>query len=274
MSSEALSISLAKVANNLSLVQHAFSVDFARLEKSEAVNVNPESMLSRIRALKEKVEGLGVEATKLVSERPQLVKETSQALLENYLTLGELAKRTNHNDAPVVENPFAEQSEVAADRQQLALDVANQLKLVEGGDVSEIVAKVIADGTKVSAASTTNSNPSSKSKNSGSNAPAQSLPATVNDEEFDSLSNSVRGRAKIESLNALVLHLTSLHNATMALKKGHGGKSYASNYYTLKELDRAGFKVTGATGTNILRSLTTLGRIVVDKKEGVRLSVL
>ena len=45
-------------------------------------------------------------------------------------------------------------------------------------------------------------------------------------------------------------------------------------FYRLKELDRAGFKVTGATGTNILRSLSTLGRIVVDKKEGIRLSVL
>jgi len=59
----------------------------------------------------------------------------------------------------------------------------------------------------------------------------------------------------------------------MAMRKGHGGKSYASNYFTLKELDKAGFKVTGATGTNMLRSLSSLGRIVVDQKEGVRLAM-
>ena len=181
MSSETLSISLAKVANNLSLVQHAFSVDFARLEKTEAVNVNPESMLSRIQALKEKIERLGGEATKLIESRPQLVKETSQALLENYLTLGELAKRTNHKDAEVV-NPFAEQAEVAADRQQLALDVANQLKLVESGDVSDVVTKVISDATKISAASTLNSTNASTKSKGGSEAPVQILPATVEDE--------------------------------------------------------------------------------------------
>ena len=126
----------------MSLVQHAFSVDFARIEKTEGVNFNPENMMTRLQSLKEKIEGLGGEAGKIIEARPQLVKETSRALLENYLTLGELARRTNHKDVPVVENPFAEQAEVAADRQQLALDVANQLKLVEGGEVSDVVAKV------------------------------------------------------------------------------------------------------------------------------------
>jgi hypothetical protein len=198
MSSETLSISLAKVANNLSLVQHAFTVDFERLEKSEAVNVNPASMLSRIQALKEKIEILGGEATKLIENRPQLVKETCQALLENYLTLGELAKRTNHKDAEVV-NPFAEQAEVAADRQQLALDVANQLKFVEG-QVSNVVAKVISDATKVSAASTLNSAGASTKSKGGSEAPVQILPATVEDEgEGGGRGGVARGGAREQS---------------------------------------------------------------------------
>ena len=33
------------------------------------------------------------------------------------------------------------------------------------------------------------------------------------------------------------------------------GKSHAASFYTLKELDKAGYKVHGATGTSMLRSL-------------------
>ena len=145
MTADTLSSSLSKVANNLSLVQHAFSVDFARLEKSEAVKVNPESLLARLQSVKEKVDRLSAEASSLVEARSALVKETSSVILENYVTLGELSRRTNHKDIPSVENPFAEQAEgtpSTADRQQLALDVANQLKLVDGGEASPLVAKV------------------------------------------------------------------------------------------------------------------------------------
>ncbi|GMH74311.1 hypothetical protein TrST_g7092 [Triparma strigata] len=264
---DALSSALSKVATNLSTIQHAFSSDFSKFEKGingEAVP-NPEKLLARIKALEDRVTSLSSTASELVSSRPALIQETSAALLNNYVTLDYLAKRANYKEVDAAMNPFAEQASgtvATADRKEMALDLANQMRLIEGEEVSPVVGKVLALSSKIDAAS---------APAEGSDAaPATLLPATVNESEFQSLSNSVRGRSKLSSLNALVLHLTSLHNHTLAYKKtyGLGSKSHASTFYTLKELEKQGFKVTGATGTSILRSLENLGRIELSKKEG------
>eukprot|EP00518_Triparma_eleuthera_P010886 CAMPEP_0182471048 /NCGR_PEP_ID=MMETSP1319-20130603/19684_1 /TAXON_ID=172717 /ORGANISM="Bolidomonas pacifica, Strain RCC208" /LENGTH=262 /DNA_ID=CAMNT_0024671561 /DNA_START=3 /DNA_END=788 /DNA_ORIENTATION=- len=258
---DALSSALSKVATNLSTIQHAFSQDFSRMAKlpSGSAVPNPEDLLERLSALQSRIESLTETATTLVSSRPVLVQETSSALLSNYMALAQLAKRTNYSLPDASQNPFSEQAQgtAFADRNEMATSIANQLALAEGSTPSPIVAEVLTAVSKADA-------PKAASKADSS--PSQILPATVDDDEFNSISASIRGRSKLESLNALLLHLTSLHNHTIAYKKTYNmGKSHASTFYTLKELDKQGFKVHGATGTSMLRSLEALGRIEVDK---------
>ena len=130
-------------------------------------------------ALEDRVTSLSSTASELVSSRPALIQETSAALLNNYVTLDYLAKRANYKEVDAAMNPFAEQASgtvATADRKEMALDLANQMRLIEGEEVSPVVGKVLALSSKIDAAS---------APAEGSDAaPATLLPATVDESEF------------------------------------------------------------------------------------------
>ncbi|GMH66122.1 hypothetical protein TL16_g04362 [Triparma laevis f. inornata] len=255
---DALSSALSKVATNLSTIQHAFSSDFKNFEKSGDVP-NPEKLLLRLKSLEQKITTLSTTASNLISNRQPLIQSTSSALLSNYLTLNYLSTRANYKPE-TLNNPFAEQASGTVElinRESISVELASQLKLVQADEVNPIVNKVLSlsDSTNVPLSESTTQ-------------PSTLLPFTVSQSEFTSLPTSIRGRSQLQSLNSLLTHLTSLHNAASMLKT-----SNVSQFWSVKDLEGKGFKVTGKTGGDVLRGLEKLGRVEVCKREGVRLCV-
>jgi len=59
-----------------------------------------------------------------------------------------------------------------------------------------------------------------------------------------------------------------MHNQTM-IYASKFGKTRANSYYTVADLDKAGYKCTGAVGQATLTCLVQLGRIDWNPKEDI-----
>eukprot|EP00056_Hartaetosiga_gracilis_P007031 m.103347 g.103347 ORF g.103347 m.103347 type:complete len:272 (-) comp12613_c3_seq4:2631-3446(-) len=229
-------------------VEQQFVQDFQHIGNGK---VNPRRLLRRLEDLSNKVESL--------RERSENVKATRQTIATKSV---KLSQETEIGLKKLAQLSALDTSNIESTREDV--EVLTKCCSEEEGD---------ADTTEASAHSPLYSNPTENPKSNDNNGIGSSSDNSkkrknnalkfcpITTKEFNSVSQLVRGRAKIDAVNkvyeTLHAHFVQAHRR---------GKFQNVLPLTVKDMTDMGLKITGQTGEAKLKVLRSLQRLTMSRK--------
>ena len=211
--SSSLTIELKRITN--SLAQSSHQIENVLHQQCDANDIpNPQKLVHRLNALTATFESLSTKINDLKSTSPHLVTTTAALLLENNHTLELLSQQVGF-DSTTARNPFA--SKVLANTNSdeeikecisvliSQLEMSNESEEQPSHQIGSLLDKLNSTSFSLSSKFPNNNN-SKKSKKH------QFTPITI--EEFTNLSDSTKGRCKLDDCNNVLRYLFGVYNDT------------------------------------------------------------